>query len=85
MLRIFSFLAHDEGERFVGGQRILSRNSLVSTAVWHWHQQNEVRRLRLRWRRVEILPWWRRVLDNTVYLESSAQSEVSFDINRRAP
>lgn len=71
--------AYDEGKRSVGGQRVLPRDSLVGAALWHRYQQDEVRRLRLRWRCVEILPRWRRVLNDTVDLGPSAQPKVNFN------
>lgn len=68
--------AYDERERPVGRKRVFSRDALVGAAIWHRYQQDEVRRLRFRRRRVEILPWRGRVLDDTVDMESSTQPKV---------
>lgn len=76
-LFFFFFLAHHQGERFVGRERLVPRDPLVRATVRNRNQPDEIRRLRIwRWRS-SILPRWRRMSHHTINMEHSAKSKVN--------
>jgi hypothetical protein len=63
------FIAHHKRKRFVRGKRKFPCNSLVRPTIWYRYIQSKIRRFRLRWRCIEVFPWWRRMLDHTEHVD----------------
>lgn len=72
------FSAHDKRERGVNSERVIPRDALVGAAIRDGYIPHEVRRIRIRRRRAQILPRWRRVSHYTQHMERRWRSEVRF-------
>lgn len=76
-LNILTPTAHDERERSLNSERLLPRDTLVRPALRHGHIAYEVRRIRVRGRCAQVLPWGGRVPHYTQHLGQGSGAEVS--------